>query len=213
MKLFKLFSAFAFAFLSFGAQAQLIYGNTFPYWTVVGNTTSGSLVVSGTSSFTGAITPVGGIVGTTTGDAAVAGNVGQFITSTVTSGAAVSSSSTIQANVTSITLTPGDWDVSAQCNTTGSTMIATVMTCGLGAVSATQAGQAGVTTSGAIVGTDGLYTTTFASQTLPNQPFSMPIMPTRVTVTSSSVIYLVVKNTWSSGTASTFGTLHARRIR
>lgn len=209
MKYFKALLALTLALASFGAQSQYMYGNTFPFWTVVGNTTSGSLVVNGTSTFTGAVSVVGGVTGTVTADSAVTGTVGQFVTSTVTSGAAVSHSTTVQANVTSISLTAGDWDVSAQCNTLGSTMIATVMTCGLGTTSATQLTQAG----GNGVGTDPLFATTFASQTLPNQPFGMVIPPVRVSIAATTTIYLVVKNTWSSGTAATYGTLRARRMR
>ena len=52
-------------------------------------------------------------VGTTTNNNAAAGDVGQMITATVAAGAAVSISTGAAANVTSISLTAGDWDVSA----------------------------------------------------------------------------------------------------
>lgn len=63
---------------------------------------------------TGTITfspTTGGLVGTTAADNAAAGNVGQFISSVIASGSAVSLTNNTAANVTSISLTAGDWDV------------------------------------------------------------------------------------------------------
>lgn len=54
----------------------------------------------------------GGIVGTTTNNNASAGTVGELISSTVLVGSAVAITTGVAANVTSISLTAGDWDVS-----------------------------------------------------------------------------------------------------
>jgi hypothetical protein len=53
----------------------------------------------------------GQIVGTTTNDSATAGNIGEYVSATATSSNLTTASI---ANVTSVSLTAGDWDVGAQ---------------------------------------------------------------------------------------------------
>src|SRR5437879_6731755 len=58
--------------------------------------------------------PVAGqIIGTPAADNAAVGGVGEFISASVASGSAISMTTSITHNVTSITISPGDWDVSA----------------------------------------------------------------------------------------------------
>lgn len=79
-----------------------------------------SAAVAGVASFktrTGAVVPVQGdyptnlIPGTTTNDNATAGNIGEFVSSTVLSGSAVSMTNSTAKDITTISLTAGDWDV------------------------------------------------------------------------------------------------------
>lgn len=94
----------------------------------VGNGLSGA---TGSGSFTGNISPslttpslgvatatslafsptTNGIVGTTTNNNASAGYVGEFVDSIVLFSSAISLSNAVVANVTSINLTPGSWNV------------------------------------------------------------------------------------------------------
>jgi hypothetical protein len=53
----------------------------------------------------------GGIVGTTTNDNAAAGKVGEFISSVIALASGLSLSSGVSADLTSISLTAGDWDI------------------------------------------------------------------------------------------------------
>jgi hypothetical protein len=79
---------------------------------VISDETGTGVAVFGTSPTIGTPTinqPV--INGVTNGSAAAAGSVGQVIKSVIPSGSAVSLTSTVTANVTSISLTAGDWDV------------------------------------------------------------------------------------------------------
>ena len=64
------------------------------------------------------------VIGTGTNDNAAAGIVGEFITATVAVGGAVALVTATANTVTSITLTPGDWDMSATIdyNLTGATV-------------------------------------------------------------------------------------------
>lgn len=59
------------------------------------------------------ITPsqTSGIVGTTTNNSANAGSVGEYVSSTVLAGSAVAYTNGVSMNITSISLTAGDWDV------------------------------------------------------------------------------------------------------
>lgn len=76
---------------------------------------------SGTGEFAGTTSPTftdiffspttQGIHGTPTNDNASSGYVGEFVSSIILSGSAISLTSTTPANVTSISLTAGDWDV------------------------------------------------------------------------------------------------------
>jgi predicted nucleic acid-binding protein len=55
--------------------------------------------------------PVGQAPATQTNDSAAAGKVGEFITSNIVVGSAVALTTGTAANVTSVSLTAGDWDV------------------------------------------------------------------------------------------------------
>lgn len=189
------------------ASAQLIYGNTFPFWNV-----TGPLTVTGTTTLSGPVVMSGGtsLTGTTTNDSAAAGVVGEQLTTTVAAGSAVAgAATTVSKNVTSVSLTAGDWDVSGSCNMLGSTLIATVLSCGLGTTTNTQATQAG----GSGIGTDPLTLVSFASQTIPDSVNTLRVSPTRVSLAATTTIYLVANNTFSSGSYTMYGTIRARRMR
>jgi len=81
--------------------------------TASGNLSTGNVTVSGTLGVTGTGTFSGGIVGTTTNDAAAAGCVGEYVSSSVAPGSAVTVTTTATAlDITTISLTAGDWLVS-----------------------------------------------------------------------------------------------------
>src|SRR5262249_14262350 len=61
----------------------------------------------------------GQLPATATNDSASAGNLGEYVSSTIPSGSAVSLTTNTQANVTSIPLTAGDWDIDAVAQFTG----------------------------------------------------------------------------------------------
>jgi hypothetical protein len=84
------------------------------------------------------------LAGTTTNDNATAGNVGEYQGSTVTSASPVSLTNNIPANITSLSLSPGDWRVSGQVGYSfGATTSVTAMTGSLSSVSATANPPAG----------------------------------------------------------------------
>lgn len=161
-------------------------------FTVTGNTAL-TLPTSGTL-LTGAQPTINqpNIVGVTNGSNAAAGSVGEIISSVIASGAAVSLTSNTPRNVTSILLTPGDWDISGNVTflSSGGTTI-TIAWCSL--TSATLP-DASLFTEGN--GSSGLFT---------------PYL--RVNVTINTTVFLSCRATITSGSCSGCGGIYASRVR
>lgn len=138
--------------------------------------------------------------GVTNGGNATAGNVGEYIESKVASGSAVSLTTATGANVTSIALTAGDWDVSGCVNLSGATATFTSRSAGISTTSATVPADGTEVTN-----TTGTSTATI---TIPLSPSSK-----RISVSGSTTVYLVTNSTFSIGTASAYGVISARRVR
>ncbi len=92
-------------------------------------------VASATSLNFGAST-TNGIIGVTTNNNASSGVIGELIFSTILNASAVTFTSTIGRDLTSISLTPGDWDVYANILYTGTSIAEGV--CWINSASATQ---------------------------------------------------------------------------
>lgn len=176
------------------AQTYVITGGSID-GTPIGSTTPSSILAT-TIAASGAITPsqTAGIVGTTTNNNANAGSVGEFITNTA-SGVALSNS--VQANVVSISLSAGDWNVFGGSSITSSA--ATLLN-----------SAAGFTTTSATLGG---ATTQIALQFSSYQGFggSPPMM--RISVAAPTTVYLVAVAFFGSGTVTAAGTISARRVR
>lgn len=86
---------------------------SFPTAAFGGLTTPGNLAVGGNGTITGSLTSTGpgAFGGTATNDNAGAGVIGEYASSTVLSAAAVTLTTGVTANVTSLALTAGDWQV------------------------------------------------------------------------------------------------------
>lgn len=148
---------------------------------------------------TSTITPssTAGIVGTTTNDNANAGSVGEFVSN---SSSGVSLTSGTPSNITSISLTAGDWDVSGAAQLIGS-----------GVTSAGFMG-AGISTTSATFGSVGSLNVlqfTMSSPTANHLP--TPIF--RVSIASTTTVFLVGQAAWSGGTFTANGFIRARRVR
>lgn len=153
---------------------------------------------------TGAITPsqTAGIVGTTTNNNANAGAVGEYVSSTLAIGSAVSLTNSTPTNITTISLTAGDWDVWGEViiNPAGSTttsnaqgwvntVSATAPAAGLGAYF--QLPYAG-STGGVVAASTGT---------------------TRLSLASTTTVYLSTQATFATSTCSAYGFIAARRRR
>jgi hypothetical protein len=149
------------------------------------------------------------IAGTTTNDNALAGDVGEYIVSTVASGSAVSITTGTPTNITSIALTPGDWDLDAVIDflPAASTSI-TNYQAAYSLTSATLSTQPG----GSGLGPDPLLVVNQAAM-VPAAVFGCAPATVRLTISANTTVYLVAQSTFSVSTLTGYGTLRARRAR
>ena len=153
--------------------------------------------------------PAGQYSGTATNDSADVGKVGEFITATVATASAVSLTSTTAANVTSVSLTAGDWDVTWVVDfKPGATTSVTLMAGSISLTTATHNTQAG----GSGIGTEALALFDTAANIL-GADFSLPGGPVRCSFSSTQTVYLVASSTFSVSTMAAYGTIRARRVR
>jgi hypothetical protein len=150
------------------------------------------------------------IRGTTTNDNATAGNLGESVVSTVASGSAVTLTTTATSNVTSISLTAGDWDVEGTVDYNfAATTSYTQLTAGISATSATLLGQPGGN------GVDPDPNATFATPAaVPTAlSYNQRTPRVRVSLSATTTIFLVANATFTVAGLTAFGTLRARRVR
>ena len=151
---------------------------------------------------------VGPATGTTTNDNAAAGQVGEFVTSTVPVGSAVSLTTATVSNMTSISLTAGDWDLNIQTNfnITGGTVVDVRMGASpTSAVIATQAANGVVGTDALVISPLGLAGATGV--------YTLGSVDCRISTSSTVTIFATALSNFSVGTVSVFGTIRARRVR
>jgi len=169
-------------------------------------TTSPTLItpILGAASATSlTFTSTSGIIGTTTNNNAAAGSVGEFISSSVLAGAAVALTTAIGANVTSIALTAGDWDV---CGTVAfvfaATTTSTQQTMGISSVSATFGTNGAENNIIQFKQTlTGLKTVAFGNSSM------------RFSIAAPTTVYLLGSAVFAVSTASAYGFISARRVR
>ena len=146
--------------------------------------------------------------GTATNDSATAGNVGELITATVVSPGVTLTTAT-GANVTSISLTAGDWDISATIDfAPAATTSVTQYNSSISLTTATLSPQAG----GSGLGTDATTTMNQAAQ-VPVSNFAQVVPPVRLTIASTTTVFLVAQAVFTVAGLTAFGTIRARRER
>ena len=160
---------------------------------------TGCLILEGGLGVEKKATFGGGINGTTTNDSAAAGCVGEYVSSTVQSGSAVSLTTGTAANVTSISLTAGDWDVEAAFYFSGSPTGGTYT---LSEIS---------TSSATFVYTVGAF---FQTPTMPTASANVTHKSTtRISIASTTTVYAVAQGGFTGGSMSAYGRISARRVR
>lgn len=145
----------------------------------------------------------GDILGTATNDNAAAGYIGEYVSSNVPIGSAVSLTTGVAKTVTSISLTAGDWDVGGTVGfSEGATTTCTQQIAGIsttnntlptspGAGAYAQQGGTGVNGTGAV----------------------MPTGTTRISLAATTTVYLIAQASFAASTDAAYGFLWARRAR
>lgn len=146
------------------------------------------------------------VQGTNTNDNAAAGVVGEYLFSAVPVGSAVALTTNVGAEIATVTLTAGDWDLSGNiCFAyTGTTSISQL----LGSITASSA----VAASG---GTEGetLFRWRQNAATLSGTEVCFGMNRIRKSVSSSTPMFLNATGTFTVSTLSAYGTINARRVR
>jgi len=141
--------------------------------------------------------------GVTDGSNAGAGQVGEYISATVLIGAEVSLTTTVAADVTSISLTAGDWEVSGNVVTDAAgTTVTTKVETWINTVSAT------IPTLPA----GGGYSK-FSTPATAGIATGVCVGPVRISVSSTTVVYLTTQAQFATSTLKAYGFIGARRVR
>ena len=151
----------------------------------------------------GANVDITSLKGTTTNDSAAAGKIGEIIESTVLVGSAVSLTTATAADVTSISLTAGDWDVWG--NVGLSLNAATTHTRFDAWISATSATFPTPPNGGAISGIRATMETGIAQ--------FLSTGTTRVSIALTTTYYLSARCSFAVNTLAAYGYIGARRVR
>jgi hypothetical protein len=171
----------------------------------VGTIYAGSIGASGTPVSNGYFSTfyTAATAGVTTGTAAAAGNVGELISSTVLAGSAVSQPTSGTAiTVTSVSLTPGDWDCegSVFSNPAGTTTTSLLKgSMGISAASLQTAPYGGAATS--------------ASSVAAGLGESVALTRAQFLSAGTQTVYLVGDATFAVSTMGLYGQISCRRVR
>jgi hypothetical protein len=155
------------------------------------------------------LTVTGGIVGTTTNDNAAAGIVGEYISSTVASGASLALTTATPLSITSISLTAGDWDVTGAVSyAPAATTSVTQLFQGSGASNTCAANPT------AALGAPGTFTNWVTAANVLTATDPTWAFPThRVSIASTTTVCLITRAYFTVDTLRAYGFISARRVR
>lgn len=173
-------------------------GSTSPTFTtpVLGAASATSIAFSSTSE----------IIGTTTNNNASAGSVGEFVSSVIPFASASGIVTTTPTNVTTISLTAGDWNVWGNVGFTGNA--ATQLTFIAGWTSSTSA-----TEPNAALYSNVAYSTAYAYIPFGQGSINFVVPQRRFSLSGTTTIYLTVNAIFTVSTCSAYGAIYARRMR
>lgn len=176
-----------------GNAIQIMSAHTEETFTVI--------LTSGTTAASWAVTPVAGqLQGTGSNDAAAAGNIGEYISSSVDT---TSVTTAIFNDITSIDVTPGNWSLSFNISHGVNTAVAFT---GFRAFMGTTAGN---NVTGFAAGDNGANIGTPVA----NSDMAASVADFRVSVSATTTYYMKVKGAWSSGAPEWQARISATRVR
>lgn len=139
------------------------------------------------------------ITGTSTNDNATAGDIGEYTSATAAENSVTTWTTGVVKNITSVSLTAGDWDVSG------------TVQFGNGAITGSECLASICLTSAAFDTTIGIS----AYPAVPplNVDIRIPVARRRISIASTTTVYLVGRIGFTAGTPQAGGTITARRVR
>ena len=146
--------------------------------------------------------PLGQIPGTTTNDNALAGNIGEYLSTNVPSGFAIALVTATPKTIVSLALTAGDWDVFFDVYYTGNA--ATTVTRQITSLSET---------TNALDGTNGAISQSAPQTSFAASDFNVYVGPVRKSYATTTTVYGVAQLSFAVNTASAYGIIRARRVR
>lgn len=178
------------------------------------NNTAGNLSVTANASGLHAkgnlpqtINDNGQFVGTATNDNANAGNVGEYVESVIASGSAVALTTATAKDITTISLTAGDWDVEFIPEFTGGGTTTVNYLVGSVSLTANTLDQ----TNGRFIAHNFSAGTLFNA--VPGGFFGFAGITVRLSLASTTTIHAVAQAAFGTSTCSGYGVLRARRVR
>jgi len=147
---------------------------------------------------------IAGGLGTQTNDSAPAGYLGEYLTASLVTGSATALTTATPKNVISLSLTAGDWDVGGVLGIKGGGT--TTITYLIGCLSATSATLD--TTLGRMAA---VSPRSDMLSVLADTHIALPTA--RISLASTTTIYLVAQAGFATSTCSAFGAIFARRAR
>ena len=165
--------------------------------------------IGATTPSTGAFTTLSSssttaLKGTTTNDSAAAGYIGEYISSSAAN-SAVSMTTGSNFDMTSISLTAGDWDVE------GNVAIA------VGAGATVSVFRGWISTTSATFPTPpnagAMFDLVFGSAVMETPTQAMPVGRIRISLSGTTTVYLSSRASFSGGTVTGGGFIGARRVR
>ncbi len=145
-----------------------------------------------------------GIVGTPTNNNAAAGYVGEFISSVIALASATALTSLTPKDVTSISLTAGDWDIWGNVGFNGNA--ATELLFANGWISVTSATLPDFSLSNSMS-----YNP--AQPIFVVAPLGIQVPYKRISIAGTTTVYLSVDSSFAVNTCSAYGGIFARRVR
>jgi hypothetical protein len=141
-----------------------------------------------------------GIVGAANGGSAMAGIVGEFTNRLVAFAGALPLLNVIPTNISSVTLSAGDWDVTGAVVFSGTTATST-------------RSEACITSTSNSMNIDGSQVYSALSEVAVSFTDSVTVPRQRFSVSTSTTIYITGESSFSAGSVSAYGQISARRVR
>lgn len=149
----------------------------------------------------------GHILGTATSDSAAAGEIGEVIQGVVTAASPVSLVTATAKTITSIVLTPGEWDVFGIAHFLPDT------TTSLTNIQASISTTTNTIATGPGGGGGNYFSWPFSAFVPGAVELSSHAMPSRQTLAVATTFYLVLQATFTVSTLTARGMIRARRVR